>query len=138
MEKKLRELIKNAMIAKDKQSQTTYKNILEKAQKAAKDDKSEINDTYIINAAKKEIKQINDLLEYCEVGSDRYNECKKNIQLCEELLPQMASEDDILNYLSESNLEKNMGICMKALKSKFGDALDGKIASMTVKKYIAN
>lgn len=137
MEKQLRDLIKKAMIEKDKLAQLTYKSILENAQKLAKEKKEDVNDSYIISAAKKEIKQLEDLLKYCDEGSDKYNETKAKISLAEGILPRMTSKEDIMNYLVSENVEKNMGACMKVLKSRFKDNLDGKLASGVVKEYIS-
>lgn len=53
MEKKIRTLIKDSMINKDKVALTTYKSILENAQKLAKDKKEDVNDSYIITSIKK-------------------------------------------------------------------------------------
>lgn len=39
-------------------------------------------------------------------------------------------------YLVSMKMEKNMGICMRALKLRFKDSLDGRIASGVVKEYI--
>lgn len=58
MEKKIRTLIKDSMINKDKVALTTYKSVLENAQKLAKDKKEDVNDSYIITSIKKEIKQL--------------------------------------------------------------------------------
>ena len=136
MEKMLRDLIKKAMIEKNKLAQLTYKSILENAQKLAKEKKEDVNSSYIISAAKKEIKQLEDLLKYCKEGTEQYNETKTKIELAEGILPRMTSKEDIMNYLVSENVEKNMGICMKALKSRFKDSLDGRIASGIVKEYI--
>lgn len=136
MEKQLRDLIKKAMIEKDKLAQLTYKSILENAQKLAKEKKEDVNDSYIISAAKKEIKQLEDLLKYCEEDSEKFNETKVKIDLAEGILPRMTSKEDIMNYLVSENVEKNMGACMKALKSRFKDSLDGRLASGVVKEYI--
>lgn len=141
MENKLRKLIKEAMIEKrntgNSNKYQTYKNILEKAQKIAKDERTEeIKDEFIINATKKEIKQIEDLLIYCTEGSDKSNELKECIKYAKEILPQTTTEEEIKEFLIKENIEKNMGICMKALKSKFGNNLDGKVASALVKEYI--
>lgn len=136
MEKKIRTLIKDSMINKDKVALTTYKSILENAQKLAKDKKEDVNDSYIIASIKKEIKQLEDLLSYCKDGTDKYAETKRKIDIATSLLPQMTSEDEILDYLTSNNVEKNMGLCMRVLKVKFKDTLDGKIASQVVKKYI--
>lgn len=136
MEKMLRDLIKKAMIEKNKLAQLTYKSILENAQKLAKEKKEEVNDSYIVSAAKKEIKQLEDLLKYCKEGTEQYNETKTKIELAEGILPRMTSKEDIMNYLVSENIEKNMGTCMKALKSRFKDSLDGRLASGVVKEYI--
>lgn len=136
MEKMLRDLIKKAMVEKNKLAQLTYKSILENAQKLAKEKKEDVNDSYIISAAKKEIKQLEDLLSYCKEGTEQYNEVKAKIELAEGILPRMTSKEDIMSYLVSENIEKNMGICMKALKSRFKDNLDGRLASGVVKEYI--
>lgn len=136
MEKKIRTLIKDSMINKDKVALTTYKSILENAQKLAKDKKEDVNDSYIIASIKKEIKQLEDLLSYCKDGTDKYAEIKKKIDIAASLLPQMASKEEILDFLTSNNIEKNMGICMKSLKAQFSTNLDGKTASQVVKEYI--
>lgn len=136
MEKMLRDLIKKAMIEKNKLAQLTYKSILENAQKLAKEKKEGVNDSYIIAAAKKEIKQLEDLLSYCKESTEQYNEVKAKVKLAEGILPRMASKEDMMYYLVSTEMEKNIGICMKALKSRFKDSLDGRIASGVVKKYM--
>ena len=137
METKIRSLIKEAMIEKNKNKQSTYKNILETAQKKAKETQVAVTDEMIINATKNEIKQLNDFIGFCEAGSDRANEAMEKIEYCKAILPQMASEEDIMNFLVESNIEKNIGTCMKALKEKFGANMDGKMASMVAKEYVS-
>lgn len=47
----------------------------------------------------------------------------------------MVSEQEILDFLPTHSIEKNMGICMKALKAEFKDNLDGKVASQVVRQY---
>lgn len=47
----------------------------------------------------------------------------------------IASEEEILAYLVDNSVEKNMGACMKALKANFGTNMDGKVASAVAKKY---
>lgn len=138
MEQKLRALIKEAMLEKNKNKQVTYKNILETAQKTAKKQGAnvEVTDEMIVNAAKSEIKQLNDLIGFCKNDAERLAVAKQNIEYCEAILPKMASEQEIIDYLTTENVEKNMGKCMKALKSEFGANLDGRMASGVVKKYI--
>ena len=40
-------------------------------------------------------------------------------------------------FLKIHHPEKNMGVCMKALKEHFGSLFDGKIAQGVIKKYIS-
>ena len=136
MEQKLRDLIKQAMLEKNTEKKQTYKNILETAQKIAKEKKTEVTDSLIFDAAKKEIKQINDLLSYVKETDDKYTVLVQNKEYAESILPKMVSEQEILDFLTTHSIEKNMGTCMKALKAEFKDSLDGKLASQATKKYL--
>lgn len=142
MEQKLRQAIKCAMKAKiaDKENKKndciyqTRKNILETAQKIAKEKKTDITDSMIYDAAKKEIKQIHDLQEFCKGDVDKSREL--NICECEAKcwLPDMISEDQIIEFINKNKeLANNIGAMMKALKAEFGDRLDGKMANQLVK-----
>lgn len=135
MEQKLRELIKQAMLEKNTEKKQTYKNILETAQKIAKDKKVEVTDSLIFDAAKREIKQINDLLAYVKETDEKYKILVQNKEYAESILPKMVTEQEILDFLTTHSIEKNMGICMKALKAEFKDNLNGKVASQVVRQY---
>ena len=137
METKIRALIKEAMIEKNKTKLITYKNILECAQKTAKETNASVTDEMITKAIKNEIKQLNDFLEYCPEDSERFKETLEKVDYCEAVLPKMATEEEIMNYLVKNNVEKNIGLCMKALKQNFGANMDGKMASGVVRKYIS-
>lgn len=134
MEQKLRELIKQAMLEKNTEKKQTYKNILETAQKIAKDKKTEVTDSLIFDAAKREIKQINDLLAYVKETDEKYRVLVQNKEYAESILPKMVSEQEILAFLTTHSIEKNMGVCMKALKVEFKDNLNGKVASQVVRQ----
>ena len=85
---KLKDMIKTAMVEKSKLGANakgskeewkyqTLKNILEKAQKEAKELKSaEVADSMLVNAARKEIKQQEDLLQYCKDRPEKQEEVK--------------------------------------------------------------
>lgn len=136
MESKIRKLIKDAMIEKNRNKQITYKSILEGAQKIAKQTNTTVTDDMLTKAIKNEMKQLNDMKQYCDEGSDRYVEVMEKLSYCEVILPAMVTEDVILAYLTTNNIEKNIGVCMKALKAEYGTSLDGKAAQVTVKSYI--
>lgn len=145
MEQKLRSLIKEAMAARMKNRSVatenryqTLKNILETAQKTAKDKKIDtISDSMIVDAAKKEIKQLNDLLGYCKGNPIKQTEIAECLKTAEELLPQMATAEEIAAFVNDHKAEAgNIGLMMKLLKSEFGDKLDGKMASEIVKSTL--
>ena len=141
METKLRGLIKEAMLERkntgDGLRYQTYKNILEKAQKAAKEKLMEVlTDDFIYDAAKKEVKQLEDTLQFLKPEDSRYVDTTMAISYAKELLPAMTSKEDMLEYLNALNVEKNMGLCMKTLKGHFGAMCDGKLAQETVKEYL--
>jgi uncharacterized protein YqeY len=137
MEAKVRHLIKEAMIQKNETAKITYKSILENALKIAKADgnRTVTNDDFI-KATRNEIKQLKDLYEYAKTDEVRAKEITEKIEYCEFILPEQITEDQIVDYLTSNNIEKNIGVCMKSLKAHFGSNLDGKMAQTVVRQYI--
>ena len=144
MEQKLREAIKALM--KEKQIHNTdeiamklqtQKNILETAQKMAKDKKVEVTDSFIIEAAKKEIKQLNDLKEYCKDKPDKLQMIEIGLIVAGTWLPKMISAEQIKQFvISAKTDDATIGSIMKQLREKYGDALDAKLASQIVKETL--
>ena len=130
--------MKQAMIDKNENAKITYRSILENALKIAKNDgnRAVTNDDFI-KAAKNEVKQLNDLYVFAKNDPVRSAEIKEKVSYCEVILPQMVSKEQIVEYLTSNNIEKNMGICMKSLKAQFGNTLDGRMAQEVVKRYIS-
>lgn len=131
--------LKEKLKTKNDTKYSVYKNILDKTQKDAKEKKTEIiTDDYVITAARKELKQLEDTLSYItkESAPDRYEKLTTSIAIVNDFLPKSVSENEILDFLKNNDVDKNMGICMKALKNKFGVNLDGRTASNIVKNYI--
>lgn len=131
--------LKEKLKTKNDTKYSVYKNILDKTQKDAKEKKTEIiTDDYVITAARKELKQLEDTLSYItkESDPDRYEKLTTSIAIVNDFLPKSVSENEILDFLKNNDVDKNMGICMKALKNKFGVNLDGRTASSIVKNYI--
>lgn len=131
--------LKEKLKTKNDTKYSVYKNILDKTQKDVKEKKIEvITDDYVITAARKELKQLEDTLSYItkESDPDRYEKLTTSIAIINDFLPKSVSENEILDFLKNNDVDKNMGICMKALKNKFGVNLDGRTASSIVKNYI--
>ena len=135
MEMKIRSLIKEAMLEKNKEKQITYKNILETAQKTAKKVNAAVTDEMITNAIKTEIKQLRDVIGYFEEESEKYAEVIRKLSYCEAVLPRMATDEEIRCYLMDNDIEKNVGVCMRALKEHFGSNMDSKAASVVAREY---
>ena len=137
MEATVRQYIKEAMIEKNEAAKLTYRSILENAQKIAKADGNRaVTDNDFIKAAKNEIKQLKDLAEFTKNDPQRTIEIAEKISYASKLLPEVIGEQQILDYLTQNNVEKNIGVCMKTLKAQFGSALDGKMAQGVVRQYI--
>ena len=141
MENKVRGLIKTAMIEKNEVAKLTYKSVLDGALKLAKmDGNRAVKDEDFVKAAQNEIKSYKDLEDILnknpEANKTRIEEAETKIKLCEVLLPTMATEEEIREYLTANNVEKNIGVCMKTLKAQFGATLDGKMANAIVREYI--
>jgi uncharacterized protein YqeY len=147
IEKKLRDAIKEAMIVKSKDNSTvnveiykTRKNILETAQKIAKEKQTDITDSMIYDAAKREIKQLADVLQYCGGKTEKQEIINKCVTEAETWLPEMTSEKEIVDFVEiykrENKDNFNIGSVMKALKEKSQDNLDRKLASNIVKSMI--
>ena len=141
----LRNCMKQAMLEKSKENtvrtkarSVTFKNIFNEASNRAKEQKLDnLSDELVINAVKKEIKQLTETLSYCKGNEDKENEVNICLEAAKELLPKMASEEDIKVFV-EQNKDKasNIGAMMKLLKEEFGASLDGKLASQIVKNLL--
>lgn len=114
----------------------TLRNIYEKALSMAKNDRVEVNEDYIVLAAKKERKQLEDTAHYL-TDSHEIALNKEAIKITERYIPEPVSREEIVNFVSENKDScANIGAAMKALKMKFGDKLDGKSASSILKEIL--
>ena len=97
--------LKEKLETKNDTKYSVYKNILDKAQKDAKEKKTEIiTDDYVITAARKELKQLEDTLSYITKESDIVGTSKfiglRNIEIwCKEIkkINENQKEIDRLN-----------------------------------------
>ena len=138
METKVRQLVKQAMIDRNENAKVTYKSILENALKIAKADGNRaVTDDDFIKATKNEMKQLNDLSEFVKKDDERLAVIGEKYSYCKALLPKMVTKEQIVEYLTTNNIEKNIGVCMKALKTQFSSTLDGKMAQGIVREYIS-
>ena len=82
-----------------------------------------------IKVIQKIISTVDELLKL-HIGTSQRNELEEEKQILSSVLPQMASDEEVRNYLTASFVEKpaNKGVIMKVLKEKFGALVDMKRA----------
>lgn len=100
-----------------------------------------ITDSLVIASVRSQIKKMNETISLAGDKVDT-TDIQKGISELETLLPTAISEDqlktDIVNILGDSEKSiKLMGKIMGQLKAKYGDQLDGAVASKVVKEYLA-
>ena len=101
------------------------------------------SDVDVIKSCKKKLEEE---IEAFISNESKVKELSEQKDWLEQFLPKMTTLEDIEDYWKgkELNIETgdkihyNMGEIMKDLKSHFGDALDGKIASEFARKYISS
>jgi uncharacterized protein YqeY len=124
------ELKKMMMKAKkeDKTKANALMMLVDTAQKLAKEKNEEVSEKHIQNAAKKLAKMAKESIE------SGIEEAKKELEIYEEFLPKMLSEEETTKVIKEIIEEigsKNMGEIMKRLKQR-GD-IDMAMASKIIK-----
>lgn len=138
----IRNDLKVAMKEKDVLKRDVLKMVLNKANMLAKDAKIEIpTDEMVMDAIKKEIKQIQDTRDILEANgkkdSELYVESATKQQVLKTYLPaQMDAETleaEILTFLATNGVDKtNKGAIMKAVMPVFKAKADGKLINQVV------
>ena len=124
------ELKKMMMKAKkeDKTKANALMMLVDSAQKIAKEKNEEVSEKHIVDAAKKLAKMAK---ESIDAG---IQEAKKELEIYEQFLPKMLSEDEtkkIIQEIIEETGGKNIGEIMKRLKQR-GD-IDMGLANKIIK-----
>lgn len=82
-------------------------------------------------------KKLTEEMETFKNVEDKLSELKIQSEWLDNYLPKMASKEDISDFLSSiEEKPSNIGMVMKMLKEKFGDSLDGKIASEVAREFL--
>lgn len=141
MIKKIRDDIKKAMMEKNVIRRDVLKMVLNKANAAAKENKSiDINDNIVIDAISQERKQIQQTIDILKQNgkedSDLYKESMEKINILAEYLPMLSEEElsaKIKDFILVNNLDvSNKGLLMKTIMPVFKSKADGK----TINKII--
>ncbi|AGF54703.1 hypothetical protein B0P06_001219 [Clostridium saccharoperbutylacetonicum] len=137
---------KAALKAKDK-----FKaNVISTAKSAVllveKTDNRKLEDDEVISILAKEVKQRRESMVEFEKGKrqDLVDQCKAEIEILLEYLPQQLGEEEIKQIVKESaeevgaNSIKDMGKVMAAVRPKVLGKADGSLVSQIVKEYLNN
>lgn len=141
MIKKIRDDIKKAMMEKNVIRRDVLKMVLNKANAAAKENKSiDINDNIVIDAISQERKQIQQTIDILKQNgkedSDLYKESMEKINILAEYLPMLSEEElsaKIKDFILVNNLDvSNKGLLMKTIMPVFKSKADGKTINKIV------
>ncbi|SFC62806.1 GatB/YqeY domain-containing protein [Clostridium uliginosum] len=111
-----------------------------------KTDNVKLEDAEVINILAKEVKQRRESMLEFEKGNrqDLVDECKVELEILLEYLPQQLNEEEIKQIVEESAQEmgansiKDMGKVMSAIRPKIVGRADSKLVSQIVKEYLNN
>lgn len=150
MHSKIKGDIKEAMKAKDTVKRDCLKNVLGKAQEMWKvqypaDDSGEISDAVMLDAIKKECKQLEQTLlalKGCD-GAELFDLSKQQLDILKEYQPKQMTQQEVEEavawVLSQhedvTNLGKRIGLVMKELKENYNGQFDGKMVRKVVEQY---
>lgn len=147
------QLIKEALLAKDKIALNAYKNLKTELQKVlTAKNAPEYSEALFMQVIAKYAKSLEDAIkQFSEAGrQDLVADYTVELEVVKKLLPEPVNESDIISCLemwmienaekgvleSHNNIPKKaMGNAIKYIKSEFPTA-DGKMISEIVKKYI--
>lgn len=122
--------LKAAMKAKDIAKKDAIRVVMGEM---ARSDKKEFTDEEIVRILKKLIKSEKEMLEKSSQGDS-----SPFIDIIEAYLPQMATEEEIRNWI-ESNIDfsayKNKMQAMGAIMAHFGSSADGKQVKQVLEKF---
>lgn len=146
LKQQLKDSMKVAMKAKNKEELTSIRLVLSTIQKKEidKNDGVELNDAEVMQIIQTEIKQTNESLMYAKQSNkvEMITELENRIQLLTVYLPKQLNEDEVtavIRSIIESNgfsgkqdMGKVMGLAMTELKGK----TDGGLISKVVKALL--
>lgn len=139
MKEKINDMLKQAMINKDKVVRDLLRYINSEIAKKEKDKKKELTDEEIISILKKEKKIIEDNIKIAIEHnlSFAYNEEMTKVSILVGLIPVQLSEEQTREKIQEifnENNFTNMGEAMKVIIPKLGGIADKKLISKIVKE----
>ena len=144
MIQKIRDDLKLAMKEKNVEKRDVLKMVLNKANALAKDEKIEIpTNDMVLNAIKKELKQIEDTIDILKKNTKEdtslYKESVTKCEILKTYLPKQLNEEEltreIQSYIEENHIDtSNKGSIMKAIMPIFKNKAEGKLINQVISK----
>ena len=132
--------IKEAMINKDVEKRDVLRTVKSNANLDAKEKHVDITDELVIDAVKKEIKQLNQTVKSL-AGKENtvlYRSSKYRIEILETYMPKQLTEDEIREAVKKivSEMDENVafGVKMRAVMKELSGKADGKLIQKFVKE----
>ncbi len=142
MKAKLQDDLKAAMKSGDKLRLMTVRGVLAEITRLEKDVRREANEAEIIQIIKRERARRDEALEFARKGgrADLVEQNEAEAKVLDSYLPAAIGADEVRAFVAEQIGAgvNQIGPLMKALRDRFGAALDGKTASEIVKTALAS
>lgn len=142
MKAKLQDDLKAAMKSGDKLRLMTVRGVLAEITRLEKDVRREANEAEIIQIIKRERARRDESLEFARKGgrADLVEQYEGEAKILDSYLPAAIGADEVRAFVVEriDAGVNQIGPLMKALRDRFGAALDGKTASEIVKTALAS
>ncbi|MBE3602122.1 GatB/YqeY domain-containing protein [bacterium] len=142
MKAKLQDDLKAAMKSGDKLRLMTVRGVLAEITRLEKDVRREANEAEIIQIIKRERARRDESLEFARKGgrADLVEQYEGEAKILDNYLPAAIGADEVRAFVAEriGAGVNQIGPLMKALRDRFGAALDGKMASEIVKTALAS
>lgn len=142
MKAKLQDDLKAAMKSGDKLRLMTVRGVLAEITRLEKDVRREANEAEIIQIIKRERARRDESLEFARKGgrADLVEQYEGEAKILDNYLPAAIGADEVRAFVAEriGAGVNQIGPLMKALRDRFGVALDGKMASEIIKTALAS
>ncbi len=140
MKAKLQDDLKVAMKRGDKLRLMTVRGILAEVTRLEKDVRREATETDVIQIIKRERARRDEALEFARKGNraDLVEQYEGEAKILDGYLPAAIGADEVRAFVAARIADgvTQIGPLMKALRDRFGAALDGKMASEVVKSAL--
>lgn len=137
---KLQDDLKAAMKSGDKLRLMTVRGILAEVTRLEKDVRREANEADVIQIIKRERARRDEALEFARKGNraDLVEQYEGEAKILDGYLPAVIGADEVRAFVAARIADgvTQIGPLMKALRDRFGAALDGKMASEIVKSAL--